>query len=165
MIIVKKTGYLIYKNLKLRCALGKAGIKKKIIEGDNITPKGIFKIIKIYYRPDKIKKIKTLIKQIKIKKNMGWCNDAKSSFYNRQIKLPNQFSHEKLYRKDRIYDLLAVLNYNMNPVKKNKGSAIFIHIAKNKYKPTAGCLAMKKNDLIKVLQMIKKNTRVKISAN
>ena len=66
MIIVKKSGYLKYKNLKFRCALGKAGVKKKIIEGDNITPKGTFKIIKIYYRPDKIKKIKTLIKKIKL---------------------------------------------------------------------------------------------------
>ncbi len=100
MIIVKKSGYLKYKNLKFRCALGKAGIKKKIKEGDNITPKGIFKIIKIYYRPDKIKKIKTSIKKIKIKKNMGWCDDPKSNFYNQQIKLPSKFSHEKLYRND-----------------------------------------------------------------
>ena len=68
MIIVKKSGYLYYKKLKFRCSLGKAGIKKKFKEGDNITPKGIFKIIKVYYRSDKIKKINTKIKKIKIKK-------------------------------------------------------------------------------------------------
>jgi len=71
MIIVKKSGYLKYKNFKFRCALGKSGIKKKIKEGDCITPKGIFKITKIYYRADKIKKINTIIKKIKIKKNIG----------------------------------------------------------------------------------------------
>ena len=165
MIIVKKSGYLKYKNFKFRCALGKNGIKKKIKEGDNITPKGIFRITKIYYRHDRIGNLKTLIKKTKIKKNIGWCDDSKSNFYNQQIKLPNRFNYEKLYRNDRIYDLLAVLNYNTNPVVKNKGSAIFIHIARNNYKPTAGCVALKKGDLIKLLQTIKKNTKIKISEN
>ena len=165
MIIVKKTGYLQYKNFIFRCALGKNGIKKKIKEGDNITPKGIFKITKIYYRQDKIKKIKTLIKKIKIRKDMGWCDDPRSIFYNKQIKLPSKFSYERLYRKDHIYDLLAVLNYNINPIVKNRGSAIFIHIAKKNYRPTGGCVALKKEDLIKLLQIIKKNTSIKIGTN
>jgi len=162
MIIVKKSGYLKYKKLKFRCTLGKAGIKKKIMEGDNITPKGIFKIIKIYYRPDKIKEIKTLIKKIKIKKNMGWCDDIKSRFYNQQIKLPAKCSHEKLYRNDNLYDLIAVLNYNIDPIIKNKGSAIFLHIAKNSYQETKGCIALKKKHLIEIISKIKKNTKIKI---
>ncbi len=165
MIIVKKSGYLKYKNFKFRCALGKNGIKKKIKEGDNITPKGKFKLTKIYYRQDKIRRIKCSITKIKIKKNMGWCDDPQSNFYNRQIKLPSKFSYEKLYRNDRIYDLLVVLNYNTKPIIKNKGSAIFIHIAKKNYKPTAGCIALKKKDLIKLVQMIKKNTKINICAN
>jgi L,D-peptidoglycan transpeptidase YkuD (ErfK/YbiS/YcfS/YnhG family) len=163
MIIVKKSGYLKYKNLKFRCALGKGGVKKKIIEGDNITPKGIFKIIKIYYRPDKIRKIKTLIKKIKIKKNMGWCDDPNSDFYNKQIKLPTKLSHEKLYRNDNLYDLIAVLNYNTNPIIKNKGSAIFMHIGKDSYKKTKGCIALKKEHLIMIISKIKKNTKIKIN--
>jgi L,D-peptidoglycan transpeptidase YkuD (ErfK/YbiS/YcfS/YnhG family) len=163
MIIVKKSGYLKYKNLKFRCALGKGGVKKKIIEGDNITPKGIFKIIKIYYRPDKIKKIKTLIKKIKIKKNMGWCDDPNSDFYNKQIKLPTKLSHEKLYRNDNLYDLIAVLNYNTNPIIKNKGSAIFMHIGKDSYKKTKGCIALKREHLIMIISKIKKNTKIKIN--
>jgi L,D-peptidoglycan transpeptidase YkuD (ErfK/YbiS/YcfS/YnhG family) len=163
MIIVKKSGILKYKNFIFRCALGKSGIKRKIKEGDNITPKGIYKITRIYYREDKIKKLKTTIKKIKIKKNMGWCDDPKSKFYNKLIRLPSKYSYEKLYRKDNIYDLLAVLNYNMNPIFKNKGSAIFIHIAKNNYEFTAGCIALKKGDLIKLLEKIKKNTKIKIS--
>jgi len=162
MIIVKKTGYLKYKNFKFRCALGKNGIKKKVKEGDNITPIGIFKITRIYYRHDKIKKIKTPIKKIKIKKNMGWCDDPKSNFYNQQIRLPNKFNYEKLYRNDRIYDLLAVLNYNTNPVIKNKGSAIFLHIAKKNYTYTKGCIALSKIDLLKILNKINKRTKIKI---
>jgi L,D-peptidoglycan transpeptidase YkuD (ErfK/YbiS/YcfS/YnhG family) len=163
MIIVKKSGHLKYKKLKFRCALGKAGVKKKIMEGDNITPKGIFRIIKIYYRPDKFKEIKTLIKKIKIRKNMGWCDDPKSRFYNQQIKLPTKYGHEKLYRNDNLYDLIAVLNYNINPIIKNKGSAIFLHIAKNSYQKTKGCIALKKKHLIEILSKIKKNTKIKIS--
>ena len=163
MIIVKKSGYLKYKNLKFQCALGKAGIKNKKMEGDNITPKGIFEIIKMYYRADKIKDIRTSIKKIKIKKNMGWCDDPNSRFYNKQIKLPTKFSHEKLYRNDNLYDLILVLNYNTNPIIKNKGSAIFLHIAKNSYKKTKGCIALKKKHLIKIISKIKKNTKIKIN--
>ena len=163
MIIVKKTGYLQYKNLKFRCAVGKAGIKKKEKEGDNITPKGIFKITNIYYRFDKIKNITTLIRKIKIKKNMGWCDDPNSIRSNKQIKLPSKFSHEKLYRKDNLYDLFLVLNYNTNPVIKNKGSAIFLHITKNSYKKTKGCIALKKKHLIELVSKIKKNTKIKIN--
>jgi L,D-peptidoglycan transpeptidase YkuD (ErfK/YbiS/YcfS/YnhG family) len=163
MIIVKKSGYLKYKNLKFRCALGKEGVKKKTMEGDNITPKGIFKIIKIYYRPDKIKKIKTLIKKIKIKKNMGWCDDPNSRFYNKMINLPTKYSHEKLYRNDHLYDLIVVLSYNTNPIIKNRGSAIFMHIANNSYKKTKGCIALKKEHLIKIISKIKKNTKIKIN--
>ena len=161
MIIVKKTGYLKYKKFKFRCALGKSGIKNKIEEGDNVTPRGTFKIVKLLYRSDRIFKISTVLKKFKIKKNMGWCDDPDSKFYNKQIKLPTSLSHEKLYRKDNIYDLIVVLNYNFKPVIKNKGSAIFIHIT-NKYKPTQGCIGLTKDNLIKLLSLIKKNTKIKI---
>jgi L,D-peptidoglycan transpeptidase YkuD (ErfK/YbiS/YcfS/YnhG family) len=162
MIIVKKTGYLKYKNFKFRCALGKGGVKKKEKEGDNITPVGLFKIIKIYYRDDRIKKFKTLIRKIKIKKNMGWCDDPKSNSYNKQIRLPSKFSYEKFYRSDHLYDLIAVLNYNIKPIIKNKGSAIFIHIAKKNYKQTFGCIGLKKKNLLFLLKNLKKKTKIKI---
>jgi L,D-peptidoglycan transpeptidase YkuD (ErfK/YbiS/YcfS/YnhG family) len=162
MIIVKNPGYLIYKNSKFRCSLGINGIKNKKKEGDGITPKGIFKLKKIYYRKDKVKNIVTKVKKIKITKNMGWCDDPKSKFYNKLIRLPSRFGHEKLYRKDDIYNLIIILDYNMNPVIKNKGSAIFIHLAKKNYKATQGCVGLKQNDLIKLIKMIKKNQKIKI---
>jgi L,D-peptidoglycan transpeptidase YkuD (ErfK/YbiS/YcfS/YnhG family) len=162
MIIINKYGLIKYKNLKFRCALGKAGIGEKKKEGDFITPKGKYKITKVYYRADRIKKIKTNFRLYQIKKNMGWCDDPLSKNYNKLIKLPSKFGHEKLYRKDKLYDLILILNYNFKPIIKNKGSAIFIHIANKNYKKTMGCIGLKKKDLIFILKDIKKNIIVKI---
>jgi L,D-peptidoglycan transpeptidase YkuD (ErfK/YbiS/YcfS/YnhG family) len=163
MIIINKSGYLKYKDLKFKCALGKSGIGNKKIEGDNITPKGNFKIIKIYYRKDRLKKLSSKFTLTQITKNMGWCDDPKSKKYNQLIKLPTKYSHENLYRRDNTYDLILVLNYNMRPKIKNKGSAIFIHVAKKNYKKTAGCIALRKVDLICLIKEMKKNTRVIIN--
>ena len=163
MIIINKSGYLKYKDLKFKCALGKSGIGNKKIEGDNITPKGNFKIIKIYYRKDRLKKLSSKFILTQITKNMGWCDDPKSKKYNQLIKLPTKYSYENLYRRDNIYDLILVLNYNMKPTIKNKGSAIFIHVTKKNYKKTAGCIALKKADLIYLVKKIKKNTKVIIN--
>jgi len=91
---------------------------------------------------------------------MGWCDDPKSKKYNQLIKLPNRYSHEKFFKKDNSYDLIVILNYNINPIIKNKGSAIFIHIAKKNYKSTAGCIALKKNDLLKLIKIIDTNTKI-----
>ena len=163
MIIINKSGFLKYKKIKFKCALGKAGIGKKKKEGDNITPIGTFKIVKIYYRSDRIKKISSKFRLIEITKNIGWCDDSKSRKYNQPIKLPTKYGHEILYRRDNIYDLILVLNYNMKPTIKNKGSAIFIHIAKKNYKKTAGCIALKKTALVLLVKKINKNTKVSIN--
>ena len=163
MIIINKSGYLEYKNLKFKCALGKAGIGWKKREGDNVTPTGTFKIVKIYYRSDRIKKISSKFRAIEITKNMGWCDDPNSKNYNQLINLPSKYNHEKLFKKNNIYDLIIVLNYNMKPVIKNKGSAIFIHVAKKNYQPTQGCISLKKNDLLKLLSKISRNIKIKIN--
>ena len=93
---------------------------------------------------------------------MGWCDDPNSKQYNKLIKLPTAYKHEKLYKKENIYDIIMVLNYNMNPIVKNRGSAIFIHIAKKNYGKTEGCVALKKIHLLKVLKELKKKTQVMI---
>ena len=160
-IIINKK-YLTYKNYKAKCALGKRGIAFKRKEGDLITPKGEYKIKFILYRKDRLKKITSKIKLIVIKKNMGWCDDPNSNHYNKLVKLPYEYNYEKLYKKENIYDIILVLDYNMNPVIKNRGSAIFIHIAKKNYKKTEGCIAVKKKSLLKIIKDIKKNTKVKI---
>ena len=163
MHILINNNYLTYNKFKVKCAIGKRGIGCKKKEGDLITPKGQFKIKYILYRKDRVK-ISSKLKKIVIKKNMGWCDDPKSKEYNKLISLPFNFKHEKLYKRENTYDIVLVLNYNMNPIKKNKGSAIFIHVANNNYKSTEGCIAIKKNNLLKILKEIKTNSVVKISA-
>ena len=160
-IIINKK-YLTYNNYKVKCSIGKRGIGRKTKEGDLITPKGRYTIKYILYRKDRVKKIQTKIKTIVIRNNMGWCDDPKSKNYNKLIKLPSAFGHEKLFKKENVYDIILVLNYNMNPVVKNKGSAIFIHVVKGNYKKTKGCIALKKIHLLKIIKILKKNTKVKI---
>ena len=160
MNIKLKGKYLYYLNCKIKCAIGKNGITKNKQEGDLKTPKGIFKLKKIFYRKDRIKFIKTRLKKKYIKKNMGWCDDPASKYYNREIKFPFKGSAEKLWRKDNIYDLIIVLNYNFNPIIINKGSAIFLHICKNNYAATKGCIAINKKDMLNLLVNIKKTTKL-----
>ena len=160
-ILINKK-YLTLNNYKAKCALGKRGIGYKRKEGDLITPKGTYKVKYILYRKDRVKKIQTKIKKIAIRKDMGWFDDPKSKDYNKLIKLPYAYSFEKLFRKENNYDIILILNYNMNPVIKNKGSAIFIHIAKKNYKKTEGCIALKKIHLLKIIKRINKNTTIKI---
>ena len=93
---------------------------------------------------------------------MGWCDDPLSKDYNKLIKIPSEYNYEKLYKKENVYDIILVLNYNMNPVVKNKGSAIFIHVAKKNYKKTEGCVAIKKIHLLKIIKELKNNTKIKI---
>ncbi len=159
-ILINKK-YLTFNNYKAKCSVGKRGIGLKRKEGDLITPKGKYKIKYIMYRKDRVK-IQSKIKKIIIKKETGWCDDPNSRHYNKIVKLPSSYKHEKLYKKENIYDIIIVLNYNMNPIVKNKGSAIFIHVAKKNYKKTEGCIAVKKAHLIKIAKNLKKKTMVLI---
>ncbi len=93
---------------------------------------------------------------------MGWCDDPRSKRYNKLVKFPFKYKAEKLYKSDNTYDIVLVLNFNLNPIKAGKGSAIFIHVAKRNYKSTAGCVAVKKHNLKKIIQLINKRTRVSI---
>ena len=148
-------------NYKVKCSIGKRGIGLKKKEGDLITPRGKYKIKFILYRKDRVK-IQAKIRKIIIKRNMGWCDDPNSEQYNTLIKLPSVFKYEKLYKKENIYDIILVLNYNMSPIIKNKGSAIFIHVAKKNYKKTKGCVAIKKAHLLKIVKHLRKNSTVLI---
>jgi L,D-peptidoglycan transpeptidase YkuD (ErfK/YbiS/YcfS/YnhG family) len=162
MHILIKNKILIFKDYRIKCALGKRGIGKKKKEGDFITPIGLFKIKYLLYRRDRIKKIYTVLKKKVITKKMGWCNDSRSRKYNKLITIPFNYNYEKLFRKENVYDIILVLNYNMEPVVKNKGSAIFIHVSKKNFKKTEGCIGIKKNHILTIIKHIKKNTKVKI---
>ena len=94
---------------------------------------------------------------------MRWCDDSKCKKYNQEIYYPFKYGAEKLYRKDKIYDILINIKYNHSPVIKEKGSAIFLHLTNNKYKPTKGCVAIQKKDFLKILPFINRNTKISIS--
>ena len=160
MNIKLKNKFLYFNNYKLRCSIGKRGITSDKQEGDKKTPKGIFGLKSIFYRKDKIPNLKSLIKKKTIKKNMGWCDDVNSKFYNKLIKFPFSDSAEKLWLKQNIYDVIIIINYNLKPIIRNKGSAIFIHIAHRKYLPTRGCIAVSKKDMLYLINQINNKTKI-----
>ena len=94
---------------------------------------------------------------------MGWGDDSNSIKYNQEISFPFKFNAEKLYRKDNIYDIFINIKYNQNPIKKNKGSAIFLHVATKKYKPTKGCIAISKKNFFKILPLLNNKTKIWIT--
>ena len=154
------------------CQIGEGGFSKAVnkIEGDKTTPIGKWYLKTIFYRPDKILrpkfKKKNALKTKKISKNCGWCDDIRSNFYNKYIKFSNLQSvytnYEKLWRDDDAYDIIVVLSHNVRPIIKNKGSAIFVHCSFTDKRKTAGCIALRKKDLVFLLKNIQQNTYLKI---
>ena len=162
-ILVKNKHTLQLNEFKFKCCIGINGSTNNKTEGDKKTPKGIFKIEKLYFREDRIKKPLTLLKCVKIKKDMGWCNDVRfPKKYNKLFKIEKGIKHEKLKRKDYKYDLFIPIKYNFKKPITGLGSCIFIHLTKD-YKPTAGCIALKKKDFLILLKLISKNSKIKIS--
>ena len=160
-IFLKNKHTLKINDFYFQCCIGKKGLTKKKREGDKKTPIGTFCISSLYFRKDRIGFPDTKLKCIQIKKSMGWCDDMKSlRHYNSLINTKNNVKHEKLFRKDNFYDLMIPIKYNPKRVI-GKGSCIFIHLTKN-YKPTAGCIALKKKDFLIMLKIINKKTKIRI---
>ena len=159
-IFVKNKHTLQIDVFKFRCCIGKKGSTRNKREGDKKTPKGSFKIENLYYRRDRMSKPETSLKCVEIKNNMGWCDDVRfPKKYNKLIKVKKNIRHEKLKRKDRKYDLLIPIEYNFKKPTIGIGSCIFIHLTNN-YKPTAGCIAVKKKDFLIMLKLIRKNSKI-----
>jgi L,D-peptidoglycan transpeptidase YkuD (ErfK/YbiS/YcfS/YnhG family) len=165
MIIVNNKGELWYKKKRYKCALGKNGLTKRKKEGDGCTPIGTFSLRRLFIRKDRIKKITTKLQYMAILPNMAWEDNPKSKNYNKLIFLKKNNSREKLFRKDKLYDLILVIEYNTRKIIKGKGSAIFLHIAKKNYSGTQGCVALNKKDFLKILRFIKPNEKIKITNN
>ncbi len=159
IIHVKNKNTLIIDDFKFKCCIGKNGLNSNKIEGDNTTPKGFFSLKKLYFRKDRVDVPKCKITKKIIRKNMAWCDDPNHQKYNEEIQVYNS-DVESLYRTDSIYDYIITISHNHKKVS-NKGSAIFIHLTNN-YKPTAGCVALKKKDFEILLKLINKKTKIKI---
>ena len=162
IIFVKNKDTLLIDDFKFRCSIGKKGATKYKKEGDKKTPRGTFEIENLYLRKDRKERPLTVLKIVEIKKNMGWCNDIRfPKKYNKLFKIKKNVRHEKLKRKDYKYDFLIPIKYNFKKPIIGLGSCIFIHLTKN-YKPTDGCIALKENDFLIMLKLIKKNSKIKI---
>ena len=161
IIKLKNKDKLIVSSFVFKCSIGKNGLKKNKIEGDKSTPLGTFQLGDLYWRPDRVKKPETSLKCIPITKNMKWCNDENSKFYNKEFTKNIDIRHEKLFRRDYKYNYFILIRYNYKKVVKGKGSAIFIHLTKN-YKKTDGCVALKENDFLILAKIINKKDKIKI---
>jgi L,D-peptidoglycan transpeptidase YkuD (ErfK/YbiS/YcfS/YnhG family) len=163
IILYKNKQTLKINDFHFKCCIGENGTTYRKKEGDKKTPKGIFGIGDLFYRKDRLNKPFTKLKNIVIKKNMGWCDDTNNpKNYNKLIQISKKIKHEKLFRSDGKYDLFIPIKYNCKKKIIGKGSCIFIHITNN-YNPTAGCIAIKKKDFIVMLKLINSKTRILIN--
>jgi L,D-peptidoglycan transpeptidase YkuD (ErfK/YbiS/YcfS/YnhG family) len=158
-------GFLRYDDVKVACALGKGGVLPAHVkrEGDGASPNGAWPIRRVMWRADKITAPITALPLAPIRPADGWCDAAADPRYNEAITHPYPASAEHLWRDDDVYDVIVVLGYNDDPVVAGKGSAIFLHVARPDYSPTAGCVAVALPDLLAVLALAKSGDVVEIS--
>ena len=134
-----------------RCALGGGGILADKREGDQATPVGVYPLRRLLYRPDRLIRPLTGLPIAPIRADDGWCDAPEDPDYNRPVRLPHGASAEAMYRRDRLYDLVVVLGHNDDPVVPGLGSAVFLHVARPDFGPTAGCVALAAAELLEVL--------------
>ncbi|WP_439544342.1 L,D-transpeptidase family protein [Hyphomicrobium sp.] len=149
-------------NLTLPCALGRGGIVSRKREGDGATPRGVFRFEGGYFRPDARRRPQSSLRLVATRRHDGWCDAADDRNYNRRVSLPYPKSAERLWRDDRQYDVVVVIGYNRRPRRREAGSAIFLHVAREGLRPTEGCVALAYRDVLKVLARIGPETRLVI---
>jgi len=155
-----RTGVLSFASRQVPCCLGSAGIVSRKHESDGGTPRGILPLLRVYYRPDRVKRPKTQLPVYPLANTHGWCDEPRDPNYNQLVTWPYAASAEHLWRQDHIYDIIVVLGYNLRPCKKSAGSAVFWHLARDDFSPTAGCLAINKAEMIKMLELCGPKTRL-----
>lgn len=148
-------GYLRFAGLSFPCALGRAGRQAFKKEGDGATPAGVHGIRQILYRPDRVLRPRTGLPVRAIRRSDGWCDASADRNYNRLVWYPYSASAEALWREDELYDVIVVLDYNARPRVRGRGSAIFMHLARPDYAPTAGCIGLTRRKLLMILARLK----------
>jgi L,D-peptidoglycan transpeptidase YkuD (ErfK/YbiS/YcfS/YnhG family) len=150
-LIVSAEGWASWNGKRFRCAIGPNGVRRDKREGDGATPAGRFPFRQLYYRADRMPPPATALPVRAIDAADGWCDDPANAAYNRAVTLPFAASHERLWREDSVYDLILVIGHNDDPVRPGLGSAVFVHVARADYGPTAGCVALAREDLMEIL--------------
>lgn len=159
---VKHHGILSFGNRDIPCFLGRSGITAQKKEGDGATPIGTFRILYGFYRRDRMKKPITQMPILHICADDGWCDEPSNPNYNALVSLPFSDSHEIMMREDRLYDVCIVLDYNISPKTRYRGSAIFFHLTSPERKPTEGCIAIDPDDMRLLLPFIDNRTHIRI---
>lgn len=144
--------------LHFACAVGRAGRAFKFGEGDGITPVGRWPIRHVFFRPDRMERPHTDLPVSGLQPRIGWCDAPGDANYNRMIRLPYPASHERLWRRDHLYDVIVVVGFNDYPRARGRGSAIFIHLARAGYRPTEGCIALSRRDMIRFLALARRDS-------
>jgi L,D-peptidoglycan transpeptidase YkuD (ErfK/YbiS/YcfS/YnhG family) len=156
-------GWLIAGSLVLPVALGRSGIKASKREGDGSTPRGTFVLRRLWWRADRSPRPRTGLPVRRIRPSDGWCEDPGHRRYNRLVQVPKQSTADRLWRVDALYDLIIEISHNTRPRVAGRGSAVFIHIAREKFAPTAGCVALDPNSLRRLLERLGPRTKVDIA--
>ena len=160
----RSQGWLKTGHLYLRCALGRSGRGIQKREGDGKSPIGRWPLRFVFYRPDRLRRPATALPCRPLSPCDGWCDTPSDRNYNRHVRLPYPARCETLWREDHVYDLVVVLGHNDSPPVAGLGSAIFMHVAKAGRAPTEGCVALDKNDLLRILQKLRPGSVVEIMA-
>lgn len=154
------TGFLDLGHARIKCALGRSGRKAIKREGDGATPIGEFCVLSVFFRNDRTRRPSTSLPVRILGRNDGWCDASGDRNYNRRVILPYSASAETMWRNDRLYDLVGVLNYNIHPRMQGRGSAIFFHLVRDGYQPTEGCIAVSAKDAGYLMRVIGPRTKI-----
>jgi L,D-peptidoglycan transpeptidase YkuD (ErfK/YbiS/YcfS/YnhG family) len=149
-------------NLSMRCAVGRTGMTRTKREGDGGTPVGSWPLRRVFFRPDRLPRPETRLRTVEISPADGWCDAPADKNYNKLVKLPYPASAEDMWRDDEIYDIVVELGYNDDPIVPGKGSAIFLHLSRPKYTPTAGCVAVALEDMRALLALVTPGAKIQI---
>jgi len=155
-------GWLIAGPLAVPVALGRAGVKANKHEGDGGTPRGRFRLIRLWWRADRWPRPQTLLPVRPIRPDAGWCEDPADRHYNQPVKVPAGSKADRLTRADHLYDFIIELDHNTRPRIAGHGSAVFVHIARANFGPTAGCVALELKSLRRLLARLGPRTRIEI---
>jgi L,D-peptidoglycan transpeptidase YkuD (ErfK/YbiS/YcfS/YnhG family) len=156
------TGRLVIGPISVPCALGRSGLSHRKREGDGATPAGLFGLRRLFYRADQGFRPRTGLHTQALKMADGWCDASRDPNYNRLVQHPYPASAEQMWRGDRLYDVVIVIGHNDRPRVTGAGSAIFMHIARDGFKPTEGCIAVRAADMRRILPLLSRNTEIVI---
>jgi L,D-peptidoglycan transpeptidase YkuD (ErfK/YbiS/YcfS/YnhG family) len=157
-----RRGWLLLDGRAIAVALGRGGIKANKFEGDGATPRGSFRARKLWWRADRHPRPPTRLPAGPILPQDTWCEDPASRHYNRPIRLAADDTGDRLTRTDQLYDFVVEIDHNVRPRVANRGSAVFLHLARPGFAPTAGCVAMTRASMLRLLKRIGRSTRIDI---